>query len=126
MVAGAAAGFIAENPVEGFALGVMTHVILDMIPHKDHESVVNCVLDTVLGTIAFLIVMVMYKPDMSIVWGAVGGVLPDIEIPLYYFRIIKRRFFPSHNGLVPHLSTTRGRSFLVQGLVIILGLWILS
>lgn len=126
LVAGATAGFLAESPVEGFALGVLTHIVLDVIPHHDHETVVNCFLDVAAGTAAFLLVMVIFRPDMRILWGAVGGVLPDIEIPLFHFRLIRRRFFPSHSGWFPHLSTTRVRGLLVQTLVIILGLWILS
>jgi len=126
LVAGAAAGIMAESPAEGFVLGVLTHVILDLIPHHDHESVTTCILDCVLGTAVFLAVIAVFHPEMKIIWGALGGVLPDIEIAMYHFRLIRKRVFPSHTGCIPHLSTTRMRGLIMQSLVIVLGLWILS
>ncbi len=125
LVAGATAGFVAKNPVEGFVIGVFTHIVLDMIPHHDHESVANCVLDITVGTAVFLVAVALLRPEVRVIWGAVGGVLPDVEIPLHHFGLIGKRFFPSHTGCFPHLRTTRGRGLLVQSLVIILGLWIL-
>ncbi len=125
LVAGATAGFVAKDPVEGFVLGVVTHIVLDMIPHHDHESVVNCFLDIAAGTAVFLFAVIFFRPDLRILWGALGGVLPDIEIPLHHFGLLSRRLFPSHTGCLPHLRTTRGRGLVVQCLVIILGLWIL-
>lgn len=125
LVAGAAAGFVAQSPVKGFMLGVVTHIFLDMIPHHDHESVINCVIDITLGTATLIAAVMFFQPESRIIWGAIGGVLPDIEIPLYYFKLVKRRFFPSHCGWTPHLSTSKLRGILLQGLVIILGLWVL-
>lgn len=126
LVAGATAGIIADNPVKGFILGLLSHVVLDMIPHHDHETVTNCLLDVAIGNIMLLVAIFLFHPEHHILWGAIGGVVPDIEVPLYHFGLIGKKLFPSHSGHMPHMKTTKGWSAVVQGLVIVLGLWILS
>jgi len=124
-VAGATAGVVTQSPVKAFLIGVISHIILDMIPHHDHESVINCVLDVITGTAVFLLVVVMFRVESSLIWGAVGGALPDIEIPLYHFGLIKRRYFPSHTGWTPHLKTGKFRGIMTQCFVVALGVLIL-
>lgn len=126
LVTGAAVGMVTGSPVRAFLFGLLSHLLLDAIPHNDHRKVRNCVLDIAGGTLAFALVFIFWKPDPAMLWGAIGGVIPDVEVPLYYFGMIKHRVFPSHNGWSPHSGAAPVRGVVVQLLVIFVGIWILS
>lgn len=126
LVTGAAIGVVTGSPVKAFLFGLLSHLLLDAIPHHDHRKVRNCALDIVGGTLLFALAFFFWKPDPAMLWGAIGGVIPDIEVPLYYFGLIKRRVFPSHNGWMPHSGAAPLRGVLIQIFVISVGVWVLS
>ena len=125
LVTGAAVGMLTGNPVRAFMYGLLSHVLLDAIPHHDHRKVRNCILDIAVGTVLFALVFFYWRHNQAMLWGAVGGVIPDLEIPLYYFGLIRRRFFPSHNGWSPHTGAAPVRGALIQMIFIIVGVWVL-
>ncbi|MBN2185428.1 MAG: hypothetical protein JW746_08885 [Candidatus Krumholzibacteriota bacterium] len=96
-VAGAFSPHAALVPV--FALG--SHMILDMIPHFDFESMF---LEIVLGLIALGILLLGGVYSLSIILGGVIAALPDLENLLVKTGKIgkNRKLFPSHSGILPH------------------------
>lgn len=126
LVTGAAIGMVTGSPVRAFIFGLLSHVLLDAIPHHDHRKVRNCVLDILGGSLIFAALYIYWQPDQAMLWGAAGGVIPDLEIALYHFGYIRRRVFPSHNGLAPHSGAAPVRGVLIQLLFIFVGVWILS
>jgi hypothetical protein len=126
LVTGAALGMITGSPVRAFLFGLLSHILLDAIPHHDYRKVRHCVIDIVGGTIVFALVFVFFRPDPAMLWGAIGGVVPDLEVPLHHFGFIRRRVFPSHNGLTPHSGTAPGRGIIIQLVVMLVGIWVLS
>lgn len=124
LVIGASVGAVTGHPVKAFIAGLASHIVLDLIPHHDHERVINCVVDVVGSTIIFAIWFLYAQPGLSVLVGAVAGVLPDIEIPLYYYKYIEKRYFPSHTGWIPHKRSVKdGNGILIQLVFIGLGVW---
>lgn len=96
--AGAAVGALTGNPIAGFLLGVLSHAVLDIIPHGDEHLAPACkghtcdhreeirffiklaALDGVimLGVLAAVLQPWVVLPSWAVVAGIAGGVLPDI------------------------------------------------
>ena len=96
--AGALIGAFAPDPVSAFALGVLSHAVLDVIPHGDRSLGPQCAgptcthreevrfmsrlaaLDGVImcGVLAWALAPWRGFPALPILAGIVGGVLPDI------------------------------------------------
>jgi hypothetical protein len=110
-LAGGIAGEALGNPAMAFLLGIVLHFVLDAIPHFDnllkngkwnYKQVIFTTLD-ILATVA--LVMFYLKPEYtftnSVLWGAFGGVLPDLldNIPFLTVRNTKlgKPFHRFHN-----------------------------
>ncbi len=126
LVVGATVGLVTGHPVKAFIAGLASHIMLDLIPHHDHEKVGYCIADVVGSTVLFVIWAVGTQPGWSIIVGAIAGVVPDLEVPLYYYRLIPARYFPSHSGWTPHSKAGHLRGVAVQIVVIGLGIWAIS
>lgn len=98
----AAAGIVVAywtgDPMLGFFAAVISHFILDMIPHGDEFLYLRLIhnLQDPLGrriaisdgsaTIVLVLMTLLFKASPQndlIIWGAVGGVLPDLLMTLY-------------------------------------------
>lgn len=97
-VAGAAVGVLAGGPLVGFAASVLSHAILDIIPHGDEHLAPTCagpacthreevrfllrlaIVDGVvmLGVLAWMLTPWRALPIPAVAAGIVGGVLPDV------------------------------------------------
>lgn len=112
-VVGAALGYwLGQNPVYSFAIGLLSHALLDMMPH--HDPVLTDRLDVGvfvafnLGTLFTTAELWRSNDnDSRILWGAIGGMLPDLEHILFFkacggFALCEKKIYPSHNGLLPH------------------------
>ncbi|ADG83295.1 hypothetical protein [Thermincola potens] len=127
LVVGATIGIATGHPLKAFIAGLASHIIMDLIPHRDHEKVINCLIDVMGGSLLFALWFFAYRPGLSCLVGSVAGVLPDIEIPLYYYRLISKRYFPSHSGWIPHRKAGGRFGLLVQLLTIVgMGIWVIS
>ncbi len=79
MLVGAACALRARSPVGGLAIGVLTHLALDAVPHRDYRrgalGGLTLTADLTTGTLA-----VWRLSDRSevVLAGALGGVLPDV------------------------------------------------
>lgn len=112
-VVGAALGYsLGQNPVHAFIIGFVSHALLDMMPH--HDPVLADYLDlgfySAFNVGALFTVGELYSAnenDPRILWGAIGGALPDLEHILFFkacegFDICEKKLYPTHNGLLPH------------------------
>ena len=101
---GAAIGRFAKNKPAAFGLGVFSHFVGDIVPHKDLGPIEAPFL---LGTLVLIAKKHGVNSPQFI--GAIGGICPDFEhIPAEIKRDPRRfdpmpeKFFPTHNGKVDH------------------------
>lgn len=97
----------ADSPFDGLVLGIVSHAVLDAIPHNDQTRWIPAITLAV----SAMAINEMYKKsgnDPKVLWGAAGGVLPDLEHALYAAGIIKRnqKVFPTHTGLIKQPRTS--------------------
>lgn len=112
--AGALVGSFTGSPALGFAAGLASHALLDVVPHYD---VSDYRVDVVLTILAGAGLWVASGGQGPVVWGMIGGIVPDLEnlfMKLGWLRA-ERRIFPTHVGPLPHgralgLDTPYGRS----------------
>lgn len=105
MAVGGAVGTLVGGTGAAFGTGVLSHVPLDVIPHYDFPNVW-----VELGlAVAFLGSMLALGLGVTpAFWGALGGVLPDLENLLWRVGVIPGRLkvFPGHaewfKRFVPH------------------------
>jgi len=75
---GAGLGSTLNHPVSAFAVGAVSHLLLDALPHNEWFPIWLEVLSSVLalGLLGF------FSPFASpgMFWGALGAVMPDVEI----------------------------------------------
>ncbi len=96
---GAMLGAGIKRPVPAVAGGVASHLLCDLVPHKDYDIKIEAPLALAMFTYLGL----RYGLRSPQFWGAVGAVLPDGENALALLQIIPedRTFFPTHNKSAP-------------------------
>jgi len=105
MAVGAAAGSFVGGKGTAFALGVVGHIPFDVIPHYEFEKIW---LEASVLAVVFGAMLLFGLGGSSIFWGALGGVVPDIENLLWKKGVIPGRWklFPGHNErlmkVIPH------------------------
>jgi hypothetical protein len=97
-----AVGTLARRRRTAFVAGVGTHLIADLLPHRDFDIATETALAiaavTAIGGAAGF-----HSPAFA---GALGGVAPDLENGLVRAGLVKRPHFPTHTGI--HGRATRG------------------
>lgn len=103
--AGAALGLkLGRTPLQAFLIGMASHAVLDMIPHRSSRIDTPDAVARMAGGAA-----VLYDRwrgsgwDSRVLWGAVGGVIPDVE----HLSRKHKKVFPTHSGALPHGHTDR-------------------
>ncbi len=110
---GAAIGKMVGNSWQAFLLGFLSHIILDIIPHHDYRGRRGIFLDTM---VTAAMVLWLYPSSAYILWGALGGTLPDLEVIISHI-FFKRKgplFFPTHSGKLPHQAWKWPAGFVIQ------------
>lgn len=105
MAVGGALGSLVDGRAAPFAFGLGSHILLDVIPHYEFEKiwVEVAIVAGVMGTL-----IAAGHGGTGVFWGALGGVLPDIENLLWKQGILPGRWkmFPGHNHrlrrFIPH------------------------
>lgn len=128
--AGAALGALVGNPWAGFLAGLVSHGVLDAIPHTDYRTTRPGVIDALLG-LAFLAWLAGAQPGgptaLAAFWGGLGGMLPDTEVAIahLFFHGRMRHFYPSHTGLTPHPQVAPPGGVWTQAVTLALAIAIL-
>jgi hypothetical protein len=78
-LAGAFASRFGRNPREALAAGVISHLILDRIPHTDYPLANRKVLFADLAATALLTATLARRHPLAAT-GALGGILPDLAM----------------------------------------------
>lgn len=106
-VTGAALGAVTGNPAAAFVTGLVSHGVLDAVPHTDYQTTGPGVVDGLAGLL-FLTWLALAQPGGGLAWaafwGGLGGMLPDVEVAVahLFFQGRMRHLYPSHTGLTPH------------------------
>ncbi|MBI3910035.1 MAG: hypothetical protein HY320_03775 [Armatimonadetes bacterium] len=93
-------GRLIGRPAAAFGAGVVTHLVGDLLPHRDFDLA----LETLLlgGTLLALAASEgVHSPAFL---GALGGVAPDVEHGLALLGLMDddQKWFPTHTGRLPH------------------------
>jgi hypothetical protein len=120
--AGALVGSLTGAPVPGFVLGILSHVVLDVVPHYDLE---NYRVDVALTVAIGLALIGVSGGEPALVWGLVGGVLPDLENLFYKLGWLRseQRLFPTHGGPLPHGRALSAAHGTWQAAIVALAFW---
>ena len=124
LIAGATAGMLAGDAASGFVAGLVSHAFLDIVPHHDFRRIPFVITEIIVGTVLFLFFIVHGHPNAALIFGSLGGILPDAELPLYYGKITRAKYFPSH--IFPHKQTGFFRGIWLQAAIALAGLYIIS
>jgi len=96
MAVGGALGSLVDGRAAPFALGLGSHILLDVIPHYEFEKIwiEAAIVVGVLGTM-----IAAGFAGSAVFWGALGGVIPDIENLLWRQGVLPGRWkmFPGHS-----------------------------
>lgn len=80
---GAALTMRTRSPVAAFCIGLVSHVVLDAIPHYHPAWIMGAsglaIVDVVVGTCLAVIVAALAPMPWSSLSGAVGGIAPEIQ-----------------------------------------------
>jgi hypothetical protein len=106
---GAIIGENVNTPLLAFILAFISHFILDVIPHGDavlikayrndfkNKGVLYLIIFDVISTIILLFLLFFFHKinySLTVFWGIIGGVLPDIMVAVY--EITKKLFRRTH------------------------------
>ncbi len=96
---GAMLGAGIGKPVQAVPGGGASHLLCDLIPHRDY----NIKIEAPLAGLMFGYLLWRYGPKSPQFWGAVGAVLPDAENALALFGSLPedKTLFPTHNKSAP-------------------------
>ena len=99
VLAGALIGRVTGAPAAAFALGIASHLAMDVAPHWGNPDVVVFLrvarVDGLLGlaTIAALLATAPRPRRRSVLAGIAGACLPDLDKPAWF--LAGRRVFPA-------------------------------
>lgn len=120
-LAGATLGYnFAQDNLMAFLLGFFSHALLDVMPHHDpgRSDLAGLSFHTAFNLGGLYTTGKIYQRlegDSRVLWGALGGILPDLEHILFagscWSGNCPRKIYPSHNGKIPH----HGDAFPIQG-----------
>lgn len=92
---GAMLGAGIKNPLSAIVGGASSHLLCDLVPHKDYDIKI----EAPLALAMFTYIGWRFGLKSRQFWGAVGAVLPDAENALALLGFIRedQTFFPTHN-----------------------------
>ena len=135
---GSVLGHLILSPVMAFFVGVLSHFLLDMIPHGDDQlkkylgdshlkHMMIGAMDGMLALIMLLAVANIVGFRQSILFGALGGILPDLiwGIPALFKRKTLKWYESFHHNMhfVVKKRLPLVPGFLLQILVIVFLFW---
>ena len=112
--AGALAGALIPNPFAAPFLGLGSHLLLDVIPHKDFE---DYRLEIALWLAAMAVLLIGGAYTLAVLLAGLFAVLPDLENLLWKLGKLRddQKIFPGHRkGWIRHGRTTGTWSVVLQ------------
>ena len=101
-------GQAVGNPYVACASGLISHIVLDSIPHSDYGKTAQGGLDFA-AVLTVACIAIRQGAGLSGLLGGFTGILPDLEVAIAHLRMTKekgmqkhRLRFPSHSGLIRH------------------------
>ncbi len=93
---------VPKSRALAFLGGIVSHIFLDLVPHWDYRTAWAGAISTALSFLT-LAVLARRSNKVTIFWGGLGGMLPDLEVALAFFGLIRsdQMVFPTHTFL-PH------------------------
>lgn len=118
LAVGGAVGGCVGNGGLAFLAGVVSHGLLDAVPHYDIK---DYRVDVALAAAGFAGVLGLGYWGTPVFWGALGAVVPDIEILLWRLGLLRETqfVFPSHTRAVGHGRQLSGRGIISQALLLL-------
>jgi hypothetical protein len=105
---GAIAGALSPTPYAAPFLGLASHVVLDIIPHRDIERMRY---ELILAVLAIAAIALGGALSVKVSLGIAFALIPDVENLLWKVGAIRddQKIFPGHRTFLPHGMVT-GRS----------------
>lgn len=121
VMVGTVIGARTRNPATAYGLGVLSHFVLDAVPHwgsdGDHDEFMRVAVRDGLGGLAALAAVATLSPAgsrRSVLAGAIGGATPDLEKP--FEEVTGRHLWPRpvrrFHVMIQHESPQRMRQEL--------------
>lgn len=120
LLVGAALGGVTGNPAVGAAVGLISHAVMDAVPHHDYHEVKYGIMDFIFGLAVFALFLA--PRGASVMAGGVAGAFPDIEIVIKQLAPNWPLVYPSHNWLTPHNRLRWPWGFFTQAGIAVLAL----
>ena len=113
IAAGGLAGALSPTPFAAPFFGLGSHVLLDVLPHYDFESMK---LEIAIGAVTLTVLILGGAHSPSIMLGAAFGILPDLENLLWKLGRItnEQKMFPGHVGILRHGRAAGRLNLLLQ------------
>jgi len=143
--AGAIVAQYTGNPILGFFYGLLSHIILDMIPHGDsamyikyknkeistRKAAAKAILDAIGAIILAVIFFNLSLPssDLVLSMAIVGAVVPDVFIGFYelsyprvpkFLKIIHKWHFKNHDLIAKKFDLSVKQGLLFQIILFLL------
>lgn len=112
--AGALAGSLVPVAAVAPFIGLGSHLLLDVLPHRDFE---NYRIEIVLWLAAMAALLAGGGMTLAILLGGLAAVLPDLENLLWKLGLIRdgQKIFPGHRpGLIRHGREAGAGSLVLQ------------
>ncbi len=114
---------LAARPVTAFAVGVVSHFVLDAVPHwgdEEPEDFLKVAVPDGLSGLAAITVMTALAPRsrrLAVMAGMAGGAFPDLDKPstLFFGRSPFPAAFDAFHKVIQRESVTRMPQELVVG-----------
>ncbi len=138
-IIGAASGSLSGGVATSFVIGTISHFAIDAIPHYDTtdngkytlRQILLIAIDAAIGiSVLFFLLNQTHKSNIYLLWGALGGIFPDLvfnlpiiknvaeklpvlkNIALFHQKIQSRNLNPIPGILVQLLIITLGAVFI--------------
>lgn len=134
-----------QNPILAFLYGLLSHILLDMVPHGDSRlyqkyknkeySLQKAAAKTILDSIGTIILTVLFfnlnlpAPNLILSLAIVGAILPDVLIGFYelmspntpkWLKIIHKWHFKNHDLIAKKYDLSWKHGLFLQVIVFLI------
>ena len=116
VAAGAIAGALAPTPYLAPVFALVSHVLLDIMPHYDIDKMRY---ELFLASVAIAAIAIGQALSLKVILGIAFGILPDFENLLWKRGLIRddQKIFPGHRKFIPHGIVVGAANLYLQAAV---------